>query len=172
MTKTTFQHGIALLSGIYGEIDKNKISVYFEILKGIPDDVFNSAIKNLLENHRYNNFPTIADIKFSAGDTIRQRALQGVAHMHNVAQKAGNTHNCDFGDKVLNAVANSYGWRNITYWPDEKWGYEKKGMIELYMSFSLSGRVDDQVRGYNSEIGYPTRCIKHYSAEMQIEHRP
>lgn len=71
MTRDEFARVIAVLSlGTGKELKRDAQEVYYELLGDLDADVFALAAKRVLLSHRWATFPTIAELREAAADTI------------------------------------------------------------------------------------------------------
>lgn len=72
MTRVEFAEGIAYLEAGCGvPMPAKAIEVYFDILGDLPRDAFRVACKRVILEHPWKTFPSIAELRQAASETLR-----------------------------------------------------------------------------------------------------
>jgi hypothetical protein len=83
MTKVEFQHGMAWLTAAIGKPiadgtgpmadaeRRARLDAYFECLHDLPAEVLKLAAKRVVMTHKWNTFPSVAEIRQAAADVVQ-----------------------------------------------------------------------------------------------------
>lgn len=77
MNRVEFGKAIAYLTGGIGKaLTADQLEVYFDCLSDLPFDSLMIAAKRVLMNHRWASFPSIAELREAASETMRGRVSE------------------------------------------------------------------------------------------------
>lgn len=152
MNSSTFKSHMGFMSAYFGkEIKKEIISLYWNMLKELEDDVFVLAIKNICAEFTPTSacpFPLVSHILKYCGQTGSNRANNAISLLKK-ALSFGPYSSVSFDDPALHYVIQvNGGWAVLCNWTGTQWDVNEGRLIEAYKSAVLLGKSGpDHVAG-------------------------
>jgi len=138
MIKENFITQISAMQAYYGKNIKSEIvALYWNSLKDISDELFNSMVSYIMENFIPSSqvpFPLIAHFKGAAGLSGESRVQSAITTIKQAVERFGAYKSVDFGDPALHAVINRFGgWPEICSWGNKgEWKFQEKNFLNAY----------------------------------------
>jgi len=172
MMPETFKAGMGFMFAYLG-VDPavEKVPMYWEMLKHLPDDTFDKAIKNALQEFIPTAacpFPLVAHILKYCGEAGESKAVNAISTLKR-ALKHGPYQSICFEDSALHYTVESFGgWPALCNWTAKEWDINEGRIIETYRSALMGGRtgathlagLSERSDGYFSLFFLPTNGDK------------
>lgn len=125
MTIETFTKCTSVLQGLFGQIDDNKLKLYYSVLSHISDSDFETATKRLINTFKPTatvSFPVPSDFLAGAGMGATEQAQKLMGLVTYAVKTIGSYKSVDFGSPALHSVIMRYGgWPAICAWGQTTW---------------------------------------------------
>lgn len=153
------------------KLDKEIYAMYQNRLLEIPEDKFDLAIKNLIEEFDPTStkpFPLIKDILFHCGESSSSKAKNIVMAVKMAVSRVGRYSSIDFGDSAIHAVIERWGgWPRICDWTEKDWQINQKRFEEDFEAAKMSGISGPQYLLGVFEISNNTNGHQKFVSENQ-----
>lgn len=146
---TKAQKAIAAISSVFN-FTAEKAGVYDEMLKDIPDDLVEAAIRSLLLTSKY--APTVADIREEAERIYRQAtgmkapdAGRAWGEVVEAISRYGAYRNPVFRDPLCAETVKRMGWKELCMTPIDSVGVSRGQFMKIYTELAMHVREEKRI---------------------------
>ena len=132
----------ALFSGLCDivgkEPSKTLFKVYYEVLKHLTDEEFETAINKLLTSWKFKTLPMPAEILEMVNGNLEDQAILALTKVERAIREIGPYQTVVFDDPIIHAVINAFdgGWTGICSMTLDEWKFAKKDFIKIYKAYA------------------------------------
>ena len=174
MTKSEFAPIMAYLSAAVGKpIAPETVAVYFDLLADLPADVLQMAAKRVALKHQWPTFPSAAEIREEATQTIAGELFpMTAAEAWDLAWRAVKSMDLELPDTVKRAQEKlpPIVWQVMTAFPlsalchgREPVGLVRKNFIDLFMEIKSRNKANRLL---------PAKLAKQIESKRAVEQKP
>jgi hypothetical protein len=145
-----FAQSIAALGEMFDkQMSKGVVDIYYQTLKDLSDQEFDSAINTVAASQTYNKMPLPAQLRETVRPVINpdEEAIFAFDVFMRGKARTGPYVSVIFDDKTIHDVVMAFGgWNDICMIPESDWKYRRKEWLETYKVFRRSPRTDTPMK--------------------------
>ena len=142
MNDKEFKKGFLVLTEMFNKNPSKPFTLmYFETVKHLAASDWQNAIKVTLQNRKFTNMPTPAEILEHAQGSPEDAAIIAIQKLETAMGSVGAHDSVMFDDPVLHALVSTSegGWPGLCQMPLKDWKFEKQRLVKAYKALSSQG---------------------------------